>query len=304
MVVESNVVGIAIGLVHLHLGDAGEQFHTLDRMGFDHLILFRRQPPLLVQDGVGDGDFAYVVGDGSHPDQIDLLLAQPLPQRGIAQHITGDIPDPAYMLSRFIASEFDGGGQCLHHTHTHFCQFSGLKQQLVPLPLHLRTQQGSGMKELHHRVHPPSDHIGDHRLGDHVHHPKGIGLLHSSRSRVRSNQKDRNLLQNGPLLLQMSQHLQAVHGRHDHIQQDRADGLLMFLQQLQALLAVLRLQYSEFIPENIGQYGTIDLIVVHHKEHSLCPAHLPSLPVESVVLRQPQKDLPVHINYNTPSFYL
>ena len=256
---------------------------ALGGVGLHQVVLVGGKAAFLVQNGVRDGNFAHIVGDGAHADEAYLTVRKALAQRRFAQQQAGDIVDAADMLARFVTAELDGGGERLHHAHAHFGQLLGLIQKLVPLAFHLRAQQLPRGKQLHHRLHPPAHHKGHHRLCDHVHDAQIIGLLHGVVAGVGGDEEHRHHRRE-PALAQGAKQLDAVHPGHHHVQQDGTQGAVRLLDQLQRLQAVLRFEDVVVRLKNICQNGTVQLFVVHDEERVFfCRAHVSiSLPVLSL----------------------
>ena len=68
------------------------------RVGLDHLVLLRLQPPRLEQDRVRDGDLAEVVQGRRLADQPDRAVALP----EVARHPGGERGDPLRVLGRVV----------------------------------------------------------------------------------------------------------------------------------------------------------------------------------------------------------
>ena len=247
-----------------HLGNFGQQLRPFGGVGLHQVIFLWRELSLLVQNGIGDRDLAHVVGDGCHADQVNLLLAQALPQGCGPQQVTGDIVNPADVLPGLVASELNGSGQSLHHTHAHGSQLFGLLQQLFPLPFHFRTQPLSGPEQFHHRVHPTLYHIRHHRLANHVHDAQGVGLLNGGIILGRCNQEKGHLLGEA-LPVHPAKHFNAIHFRHHHVQQHCAQAVTQVLDSLQSLFAVLRLYNLVIRLKDVGQNGPVDLFIVYNQ---------------------------------------
>ena len=198
----------------------------------------------------------------------------------MAQQMASDVVNSAHVLARFIAAEFNGGGQRFHHANPHLRQLLRLPQKLILLPRHLRAQPPPGFEQFHYAFHAPAHDIRHHRLGNYVHHAQRIGFLHRRVAGIRRDQKYRRLLRKA-LLRQMPHQFQAVHFRHHHIQQHRAERVRVRADPLPAFSAVFRLQNGIVRLENVGQNGPVDRVVIHdqHDGFSLSVPHaLPPFP--------------------------
>lgn len=265
VVVAGDVAGVEIGAALLHLGDLLQQGRALDRMGLHDFKLFFGELPGLAQDSVGDGDLAHVVHDGGQGDVVHIRLGKTVPQFRVGEQIMGDVVDAAYVLAGFAVAELDGGGQCLHHALAEPDDLGGPLQKLCLLAVHHAAEPGTGLVQLYYGLHPPQHHIGDHRLADHVHDAQLVGLLHHAAAGLRRDEEHGHVLRQ-IAVLQGAQHLDPVHLRHHHIQQDGAQPLRAGEDLLQALPAVFRLLDGVVGGENIFQNAPVDGVIVDDQQ--------------------------------------
>ena len=210
--------------------------------------------------------------DGGQRDLADLVRGQAVPQRGIGQKKFRDVVDAVDVLAGLAVAELDGRRQRLDHTHVQIHDLLGLFQQLRLLDLHHMAQPAPGLVEFDHRLHPPQHHIRDHRFADDVYHAQLVGFLHHAAAGLRGDQKHRQAAQHVGLF-QMPQHLDAVHLRHHHVQQHRAQFLRPGQDHLQPLFAVCGLLNGVMGRKNISQDTSVHLVIIHHQKgggHSGC----------------------------------
>ena len=256
-----DVAGVAVGGVRLKLRDAGKELFTLNRVGLDHLILLRGKPSRLVENGVRDRDFPHIMEDGGQRNLGNIRRRNVTSQLSAGQKMVGDVMDAADMAAGFLAAELDGGGQSFDHSLVELDDLLRLTEQILPLVRHHPAQPPPGLKQLHHRLDPAQDHIGDHRLLDHIHHAQAVCLLHDLTAGLGGNQKDGDglgKLQPGQAL----QHLQPVQAGHDHVQQHRAQPLGAVQDGRKPRGPILRLLNVVVGREDEGEQPPVDGVVV------------------------------------------
>ena len=203
-------------------------------MGLHDLVLLGRQAAGFVENGVGNGNLAHVVHDGRQGDVLDLLLAEAVPKAGAAQKQPRDVVNAVDVLARFAAAELDGCGQGLDHAPVQVHDGLGLAADLLFLALHHVGQCPPVLEQLHHRVHPPGDDVGNHRLFNHVHHAQAVGLP-ADLGRFGCDEKHRGPPVRRKGRVDPAQHLHAVHHGHLHVQKHGAHLAAVLFQQAQAL---------------------------------------------------------------------
>ena len=148
-----DVGGVSVEARLAQLGDAFKQQGPLRGVRLHDRVLLGRQFAGLVEDGVRDGDLAHIVHDGGEGDLMDGLIIQPVPQRRIGEQVPGDVVDAADVVARFLAAEFNGGGERFDHALVEANDLLRLREQLRLLALDRSAQALSGLKELDDALH-------------------------------------------------------------------------------------------------------------------------------------------------------
>ena len=243
MVVPGDVACVVVDAAVLQLGDTVQNGHALGGVALHDLVFLGGEGAGLGQHRVGYGDLANVVEDGGQSDVLDLILPQSAAKLRAVQQYPGDLADALDVASGLLVAELNGGGQGLDHPLVELNDLLRLLQQGGPLVLHNGTQVLPGLKQLDHRLDAPQNHIGDHRLLDHVHHAQLIGLPHDILTALGGNEEHGDFVQKLPLL-HPPQYFQSRHLRHQHVQEDGAEPPAVLQEAGGPDAAVLRLLYG------------------------------------------------------------
>ena len=106
--------------------------------------------------------------------------------------------------------------------------------------------------------HPPVDDQGVERPGDKIGDAQVVSPLDMGGGGFGGNHDDGNIL-NGVIPVHDGEHLEAVHLRHDDVQQDQVDLRAVLLDGADGFQAVFRLQDLILVSQHVCQDGTVHL---------------------------------------------
>ena len=115
----------------------------------------------------------------------------------------------------------------------------------------------------HQRI---DDALTDNRLvkrtSDIVRYAQLIGALHINRVAFGGNHDDWHVV-NPMVLVHHRKNAEAVQLRHDHIQQNEVDMIVLFRQNLDCLNAVFGFKKIISVAQNAGQYGAVHFRIIN-----------------------------------------
>ena len=234
-------------------------------MSFHDIKFFSGQLSRFFQNRVRNGNFSNIMHNGSQSDLFDFFLRHAVSQLCISQQKFGNIMNSPNMGSGFSTAKFNGCGQGLNHSLVQFDNLLRLLQKFGLLLLNHISQALSRPKQFHDRIHPPLNHIRNHRLADHIHNAHLICLFHRAVAGLRCNQKYRNFIQK-ILLQQMFQDFDSIHFRHNNIQQNGAKTIRFRQNFFQSDPPVFRFFYRIKRKENVFQNPPVNHVVVYNQK--------------------------------------
>ena len=200
-------------------------------------------------------------------DLVDFLAAHAAAEIRLGKEREGNVVDAAHMAAGFLAAEFNGGGQRFHHPLRKADNLLRLHEQAGLLTLHYAAEPPPRLEQLDDGLHPPQHHKRRHRLADDVHDAELVGLFGHLAVGIRRDEEDRRL-RGEAVLVQAAQHFDAVHLRHDDVQQHGAETAGLLPDHLQAGAAVGRLRNLVVRGKNPLQDGAVDRIVVDDEQRA------------------------------------
>ena len=236
------------------------------------------EPAGLVEDLAGDGDLAHVVEGGGDADEVDVHRRQGIPvglQHQPLEEQLREHPDMDDVLAALAVAELDDVAEDVDHQGI-------LALFLVDLVGHHAHQLFLLGVEQGGVDHPAVDQQGVEGTGDKVRHPQLVGPLDVRGRGLGGDHDDRNVLD--PVVpVHDGEHLEAVHLRHDDVQQEQVDLHMVLLDGADGLQAVFGFQDLVFLSQHIRQNGAVHLRVVGNEDpllacmFSVNGSHIPSL---------------------------
>ena len=250
VVVVTDVVGIAQVFLVGQIVQTFQNVTAGEGVGLHDLPLHLGERAGLVQDGIGDGDLAYIVQGGGAGDDGDGAVVQVILGTGpghLLQQEAGEAADTQDVLSRLHTAVFDNGGQNVHHVVVGLAQQQGLLG-------HQLLQMALVEIELHDVVDAALHGVGLIVQGDDVGSTQLKGLVEPRGVFVGENDDDRHL-QDVFLHIHPQVALGELFGGA-HIQQYGGNELMVLLQQQTCLTAVVSLQQIEALGKDLPQKTT------------------------------------------------
>ena len=229
-------------------------------VGFHDGEFLVREAARLVENFLVDGDLANVVKGGGRADYGDVRGGEVVAVRlldQLVQHQLRQGPDVKDMKAALAVSEFHNMAENVDQQAAALLVFVNLVRHHAHQALLLGVEQNGVDHPAvnNQRVEGPGDEVRDAQL---------IGPLDVAGAGFGGDHDDGNVV--NPMILGHDlQNAEAVHLRHDNIQQDQGNLSLLLLKQAHALKAVFGLDDLVLVGQHIRQNGPVEFRVVHNQ---------------------------------------